>query len=326
MSDIASEAVRCRGIIRSLLQFSRREKPRLARVDLSQIVDQVVRLRQYELGTRNVEVVRRFDPTGPVLSADPQKLQQVVLNLLNNAREALDEVTRPGRIEIRTRAESEMVVLEVLDNGSGIRDVERLFEPFYTTKEVGRGTGLGLAVCYGIVTEHGGEIHGENLEEGACFRVTLPRGRPETIEKSAPGLALAAPLAGFKALIVDDETVLLALQRSLLLQLGIESTGVTSGESAIRHLEENEVDLVISDVRMPGTIDGLALRDWVRSNRPRLIDKFIFVSGDLVGADSGEFSTDLSTPVLQKPFKLDEYARVIHDILTGESSSTGEDT
>ena len=319
VADIATEAERCRRIVANLLQFARRGEPHLESVRLSDVVERAVQLRAYELGTQNVTLVRDYDRSGPVLAADPHKLQQVALNLLNNARDAVKDVARPGRIEVVTRRKGDTVMLEVRDNGPGIQAIERIFEPFYTTKEVGKGTGLGLAVCYGIVQEHGGEIRAENLAAGACFRVTLPRGEPERLQ---PVTAVATPPPAAashairRALVVDDEKLLVNLQVSFLSQLGIEATGVYSGEKAIHYMEEHDVDLVISDVRMPGSVDGLALREWIRENRPALLGRFLLVSGDVAGFDSGEFSGATPDVVLQKPFRFNEYARVVRQLFT----------
>jgi CheY-like chemotaxis protein len=153
--------------------------------------------------------------------------------------------------------------------------------------------------------------------------VTLPRGQPERLTPVAELEASPAATlhAGRRALVVDDENLLVKLQVSFLSQLGIEATGVFSGENAIRYMEEHDVDMVISDVRMPGPVDGLGLREWIRANRPALLGRFLLVSGDVAGFDSGEFSGSTPDLVLQKPFRFDEYARVIRQALASGTPS-----
>src|SRR5260221_1526118 len=139
MENLHAQGDRCRKIVANLLQFARQEPPRLEAVKLNRVVEQALQLREYELGTRNIEVIREFDPDDPILCADPNKIVQIVLHLLNNSHDAIREAARPGQIWIRTSSDNGQVRLEFLDNGTGLRDPERVFDPFYTTKEVGQG-------------------------------------------------------------------------------------------------------------------------------------------------------------------------------------------
>ena len=318
VEEIVAEADRCRRIVANLLQFARRSEPRLVPVGLNDVVEQMLRLREYDLDTRNVRLVRSYDESEPAILADAGKLQQVVLNLVGNARDALVESGREGRIEVATRVEGDRVVLSVSDDGTGMKEPSRVFEPFYTTKEVGKGTGLGLSVCYGIVHEHGGTITGENRPEGgARFVVTLPRAAAAADEKAAPAAEPPVSRLPRRALVVDDEKPLLSLQISYLGSLGVSAEGVASGEEAVRYLESNSVDLVVSDVRMPGRIDGVALYDWVGAHRPELKSRFLLVSGDIVGVDERDLMRHRGVPCLQKPFRFGEYSRAVRQVLGG---------
>lgn len=328
LEEADAQVERCRKIVANLLQFARQQEPQMEAVDVNGMIDQVLSLRKYELGTRNITLVREFDPSNPVVSADRSKMQQVILNLLNNAHDAIRGEDRAGTIWIRTRATGATVVIEFLDDGPGFRDPAKAFDPFYTTKDVGQGTGLGLSVCYGIVEEHGGEILAGNWEKGARVAMTLPVGDPAALKKaeqpvrgSSEAFADEPALKpGLRALVVDDEEMLVRLQVSFLSKLGIEATGVATGAEGIRHLEAHEVDLIISDVRMPGAVDGVQLYEWVRTNRPWLARRFLFASGDLVGLNLGDFFQQ--TPVLrvEKPFRFAEYADVVRQVLaSGET-------
>jgi signal transduction histidine kinase len=320
MTDLHSQGDRCRKIVANLLQFSRQVKPSLEIVQINDLLDAALSLRAYELGTRNIEVVRDFDPANPMLLADPDKIKQIALNLINNAADAVVSRTEDGKLWIRTWRQDGKVFFDISDNGHGILDPERVFDPFYTTKEVGQGTGLGLSVCYGIVEEHGGEIRAENWEQGARFTVELPTGDISAAQTNREFDPPAKSLISRSALVVDDEETLLELQGSFLLDLGIESHGVGSGEAAIRFLESQEVDVIISDVRMPGSIDGLKLYDWVSRNKPELVDRFIFVSGDMIGMNVGEFFEKSSVARIQKPFTFDDYSQLVFSVLADKRS------
>jgi len=136
-----------------------------------------------------VDVVEQFDPDLPTVVGDSHQLQQVFLNILNNAYDAVRETGRPARISITTESNSGFVEVAFRDNGYGISYPDRIFDPFFTTKEVGKGTGLGLSICYGIVREHGGEIlcHNNENAEGATFVVRLPRTAEEALLGTAAG-------------------------------------------------------------------------------------------------------------------------------------------
>jgi signal transduction histidine kinase len=316
METLHTQGDRCRKIVANLLQFARQETPHFEAVRLNEIVEQALQFREYELRTRNIELIREFDPANPIFCADPNKIVQVVLNLLNNAHDAIREEGGSGRIWIRTSSDDLQVRLEFLDNGTGLRQPEQVFDPFYTTKEVGQGTGLGLSVCYGIVTEHQGSIRAENWEQGAHFTILLPKGNASVLTQSPEKERnMEKAHQKFKALVVDDEETLVTMQTSFLADLGVEAAGVHSGAEAILYLQSNQVDLVISDVRMPGTVDGIQLYEWVERNRPNLLTKFLFVSGDMIGINVSDFFLKSTAARIQKPFIWDDYSSLVQQML-----------
>lgn len=316
MENLHEQGDRCRRIVANLLQFARQEPPSLEAIRLNDVVEQALQLREYELKTRNIELIREFDPANTVFCADPNKIVQVVLNLLNNAHDAIRESERAGTIWVRTATQAGQVRLEFSDNGTGLREPERVFDPFYTTKEVGQGTGLGLSVCYGIVEEHFGSIRAENWEQGARFTILLPVGqatalRQAKIQREEP----MQPPHKFVALVVDDEKPLVGMQTAFLADMGVEAAGVCSGAEAIDYLLSHQVDLVISDVRMPGAVDGIKLYEWVGLNRPNLLKRFLFVSGDMIGMNDGDFFLKSTALRIQKPFVWDDYTRLVQQML-----------
>ncbi|HWC76621.1 MAG TPA: hybrid sensor histidine kinase/response regulator, partial [Blastocatellia bacterium] len=315
LEDLHFQADRCRKIVANLLQFSRGLTPHLEVVCINDVVEQVLQLREYEMNTRNISLVREYDSANPYLCADMNKIQQVVLNLLNNAFDAIQEAGRPGEIRVRTTSSNGAVTLEFIDNGAGILEPERVFEPFYTTKEAGRGSGLGLSVCYGIVEEHSGEISAQNLSEGARFVVTLPIGDLNAAVRGQETSEEVRFFRDYSALVVDDEEQFLRLQTAYLASLGMKTTGAHSGEEAVGCIEAGSFDIVIADVRMPGSMDGLQLYDWCLARRPDLAKRFLFVSGDLIALNTGQLFSDRSVARIQKPFKFEEYARAIRGVL-----------
>jgi PAS domain S-box-containing protein len=173
---ILEQAQRTKQIVQNLLSFARQMPPQRRPVQLNTILSRTVQLRAYDLHSRGAEVVEQFDPELPEAIGDAHQLQQVFLNILNNAYDAVRDTGRPARIEIRTANLGNFVEVSFRDNGYGISFPERIFDPFFTTKEIGKGTGLGLSICYGIVREHGGEIlcHNNTDGDGATFVVRLP--------------------------------------------------------------------------------------------------------------------------------------------------------
>jgi PAS domain S-box-containing protein len=173
---ILQEAQRTKQIVQNLLSFARQMPPQRNALQLNSILRRTIQLRSYDFNSHGVEVIEHIDEGLPDVVGDAQQLQQVFLNILNNAYDAVHEIGRPARIEIMTAKSSTAVEVSFRDNGEGISNPDRIFDPFFTTKEVGKGTGLGLSICYGIVKEHGGDIlcHNNSDGQGATFVVRLP--------------------------------------------------------------------------------------------------------------------------------------------------------
>ena len=173
---ILQEAQRTKQIVQNLLSFARQMPPQRKAVQLNVILRRTVQLRAYDFNSHGVEIVEHLDESLPHVVGDSHQLQQVFLNIMNNAYDAVRETGRAARIEIMTASLGTYVEVSFRDNGHGIAQPDRIFDPFFTTKEVGKGTGLGLSICYGIVREHGGEIlcHNNTGADGATFIVRLP--------------------------------------------------------------------------------------------------------------------------------------------------------
>jgi two-component system NtrC family sensor kinase len=173
---ILQEAQRTKQIVQNLLSFARQMPPQRNPVQLNLILRRTIQLRSYDFNSHGVEIIEHLDEVLPDVVGDAHQLQQVFLNILNNAYDAVHEVGRPAHIEIMTTKAGDAVEVSFRDNGYGISHPDRIFDPFFTTKEVGKGTGLGLSICYGIVKEHGGEIlcHNNTDGPGATFVLRFP--------------------------------------------------------------------------------------------------------------------------------------------------------
>jgi two-component system NtrC family sensor kinase len=173
---ILQEAQRTRVIVQNLLSFARQMPAQREPAQVNSILRQTMKLRAYDLENHGVELTEKYAAELPVVVGDPHQLQQVFLNILNNAYDAVQETRRTGKIEVQTVHRSDRIEIVFRDNGPGISQIDRIFDPFFTTKEVGKGTGLGLSICYGIIQAHGGEIIAKNNPDGdgSTFVVRLP--------------------------------------------------------------------------------------------------------------------------------------------------------
>ncbi len=186
---VLQEAERTKEIVQNLLHFARQTPARREPLDVHSVLRQVLQLRSYGSAGQDVEVIELFKPSVPRVFADAHQMQQVFLNILNNAYDAVNEAQCAGKIEIATSEVEGMIEITIRDNGIGISDAERIFEPFYTTKEAGKGTGLGLSICYGIVREHGGDISCAHNPDGmgSTFYVRLPAAEAAALDAVSEG-------------------------------------------------------------------------------------------------------------------------------------------
>jgi len=309
------QAQRTHRIVQNLLSFARQHKPERVAVQLNRVLEDTLLLREYELRLNNIEIHRDFDPALPLLHGDPHQLQQVFLNILNNAVDAILEAGKHGEIRVRSWGENGRVLAEITDSGPGVAEAARVFDPFYTTKPVGKGTGLGLSICYGLVKEHGGHIGVRNAEpRGAAFCVSLPAASAEVQERGdAPGSLPMATAA--RILLVDDEETVLDLEQEVLRGRCLWARPVRSGREAIAFLEQQDVDLVVTDLKMPGDVSGEALYQWIAAHRPALAARVIFTMSDSGEKQVAALLARTGCPHLQKPFHLQHFLETVQHAL-----------
>jgi two-component system cell cycle sensor histidine kinase/response regulator CckA len=311
LTTIRDQARRSRAIVRDLLSSARggpvRRQPTCVR-DLLQRTARGLAPQVEELGGE-LEVI--LDDALPELLMDPTAIAQVITNLVVNAAQAAQSAHGGGRVRLRGLARPTHVAIVVEDNGDGIAGdaAARLFEPFFTTKPPGVGTGLGLAVSRGIVEVHHGTLMAENIAGGgARFTVTLPA-PPHAKSGDAVATATATTAGADRArrvLIIDDEpSIRMALRRFFTRRHWlVDEAG--DGGAALRALlapDAPDYTLIVSDLKMPG-LSGIALHDRLVSERPGIVDRMIFSTGDVASPDAHAFLDRVKAPVLQKPFEL----------------------
>ncbi len=314
---VYDEATRIGRITSNLLAFARAGGRQRALVDMNDIVRRTFALRSYYLSTLNITVSLDLDPEEPKIWADASELQQMILNLLINAEQALVTVAGPRTITVLTRADEREVRLEVADSGPGIPPEvrDRIFDPFFTTKPEGVGTGLGLSICYGIAREHGGRIWVESeLGRGARFGVVLPREQRHEARGVPEVVAPQAQTAGeLTVLVVDDEPALRTALLRFLRRRGMQADGVADGAEALRVLRERRFDVIISDVLMPG-MGGREFLEQLRRDWPDLVPRLVFSTGAAYVPDTAQLFEESGVPTVTKPFNFTLLEQLIREV------------
>jgi signal transduction histidine kinase/CheY-like chemotaxis protein len=324
LDTILSESQRAARIVRNLLTFARKRQTTRAMVDVNQVVRETLALRAYEQHVSNVTIIDALAAGLPQVFADGHQVQQVLLNLIINAEQAMLSVNGRGVLVVRTWHDpaQEAVVLEINDDGPGIPDdlQPKIFDPFFTTKDVGQGTGLGLTVAYAIIQEHAGRIRLESrLGRGASFFVELPVGGashlPDVLTTRTATTLEELPRGG-TVLIVEDEMALAAAVTDALQDAGYVVTHAADGEDALALVTRQPFDLVICDLKMP-RLDGQAFYASLVQAVPALASRVIFVTGDVAGTQAERFLEGSGCRWLEKPFRLADLLKAVREGLSG---------
>jgi PAS domain S-box-containing protein len=315
VDKLYKQAQRTHHIVQNLLSFARQHKPERAPVQLNQILEDTLVLREYDMKLNNIVLRREFDPTLPLTGGDFHQLQQVFLNILNNAVDAIQEKGGPGEIWLHTEAVGNRLRVELTDSGPGVQNPHRIFDPFYTTKPVGKGTGLGLSICYGIVKEHGGEIQVRNSPpRGATFTITLPLLVVPSVPPTADA-SRATYAASGKVLLVDDQETVLQLEEEILVARGSAVRLARNEHEAIDILKHDSVDAVVASVKLPGETSPAGLYRWIESNRSDLCARIVFTTSNTSEDQIPEAVRQSGCQILTKPFQIDEFCRAVQSVL-----------
>ena len=339
--QIYQEAERASAILRQLLLSARDSRPERRRVALNQVVSRTLELQRFNPAADNIRVELDLEPVLPFVHGDAGQLQQVLMNLIGNARQAIEEQGTGGTIRVKTeRIAEKRVLLEVSDDGPGIPPgiQARIFDPFFTTKPAGVGTGLGLAIVLGIVREHGGKLHlASNLGQGTVFSVELPamaaeamplpaRGgarpaRPrlealpaaELLETPHAGAALST-WAGTRVLVLEDEPTVAGLIADVLEDEGLRVDVLLDAREALKRAAHETYALVICDMKMP-ELDGEHFYQALVAAKNPLCARFLFVTGDVLAAHTRHFLDRNHLPHVAKPFRVEELTEKIRGVL-----------
>jgi two-component system NtrC family sensor kinase len=338
LNTILDEGKRAGRIVRSLLTFARRQEPEKKMLDINTILEETMTLIAYQLRVSGVKVEKDFDPDLPKTAADPYQMQQVCVNIINNAQQAMHEANGGGTLTVRTAPvlrpggdarnsslnlqeipDSTLegwIRIEFSDDGPGIPPelLARIFDPFFTTKSAGKGTGLGLSVCHGIMRDHDGHIWAESAPgHGALFVLELPVRSARKSESRRAGSDRLPELPPGEVLVVDDEENTLHLMSELLAQHDQHVETACDGEEVKAKIASGHYDLILSDVRMPG-FGGDTLYAYLKERRPELVNRLIFITGDTASAQTRAFLRQAGRPVVEKPFEVAELLRVMRNV------------
>ncbi|MCC6717629.1 MAG: PAS domain S-box protein [Acetobacteraceae bacterium] len=315
---IQAAAERCGRIVRSFLALARQNRSQVKPMSVSMAVQTALELLAYSLRGSGVTVERDIPDDLPDIPCDHDQFNQVLSNLLVNARQVLEARPQPRLVRVSAMLEGDFVRIAVADNGPGVPAALRgqIFDPFFTTKPAGIGMGIGLAVSRGIVEVHGGTL---TLEEsawgGACFVIRLPRrGNVDVVATQA--VAAPAAFGRLPALVLDDEGEIAALLADMLDRQGYDCDVVDNGEAALKYLAERDYELILCDLRMPG-VDGAAVYEWLHTHRPHLCRRLGFVTGDTLGSASEAVVRHSGRPVLEKPFVPAALRQLVAEIRAG---------
>ncbi len=324
MQSILRQAQRAAKLLRGLLRFVRAGEKRAAAVNLNDVVRSAIDLVSYRFTIDEISIEGRLDPALPTIVGDANRLEQVVVNLLSNAIDALRLIKPPRRLTVDSFVDARLgrVCVTVTDNGPGVgaEVAQRLFRPFASTKGL-RGTGLGLYISRQLVREAEGELelapHGER---GARFLVWLPY-TPETVPEASPSAVSVPPaaaqttLAGIRVLVVDDEELIRRPMLRFLTKRGGDVREAGDGLLALETIRGGfEPHVILADLRMPH-MDGATFYERLVEERPALAERVVFLSGDITQLAGRGLADIPRDRVLVKPVELAELERRIVDFV-----------
>jgi PAS domain S-box-containing protein len=310
VGKLFKQAQRTHRVVQNLLSFARQRTPQRDEVDVRKVLDETLTLRDYDLKTNNIHVECEAPSDQQMVIADPHQIEQVFLNIINNAVDAILETGRNGKLRIRVYTQNGQVCTQFTDDGPGLKDPKRIFDPFYTTKSVGKGTGLGLSICYGIVKEHGGDITANNSPEGgAVIEVKLPAAVIAQLEPE-PVSSAARPHAGVvhgRVLLVEEEEAVLEFERDVLAGAGATVITAKTSQDVKTRLLSEAFEAVIMAGKMPGDWNAKESYGWLKENCPSMTDHVLFTfSNGVEQGDERGYLQQNSIPYLVKPFEVAE--------------------
>jgi PAS domain S-box-containing protein len=311
VGKLFKQAQRTHRVVQNLLSFARQRTPERDEVDLRNVLEETLALRDYDLKINNIAVERDLPSEPAKVIADSHQIEQVFLNIINNAVDAILETGRTGKLNIRVTMQNGHVCTSFSDDGAGIKDPKRIFDPFYTTKSVGKGTGLGLSICYGIVKEHGGDITAHNNSEGgATIEVRIPASSavtPVVEEAPIPIVRQHEAAISGRVLLVEEEEAVLEFERDVLMGAGADVVTAQSGADAKTRLQSEQFDALILNGNMADQWGAKESYPWTKQNCPSMEGHILYTFSAGVEPDDGRaFVQENSIPYLVRPFEVAE--------------------
>lgn len=324
VKKLFKQAQRTHRVVQNLLSFARQRKPQKQEIDLRKVLDETLTLREYDLKVSNITLERKIPDDLPPVVADPHQLEQVFLNIINNALDAMLENGSTGVLKVTAARKDNFVSVAFDDSGPGIKDTTRIFDPFYTTKSIGKGTGLGLSICYGIVKEHGGEILARNRHEGgATIEVRLPASEKPVVQEAPKSPRREALLEG-RVLLVEDEESVLEFERDVLVGSGAKVTTSINIDDTREKLRTTSFDVIVMNGRMPGGCSLAELYSWIGKNSPGLEKKLLLTFSSVTDAETRDFLQAQNLRSLAKPFEVADLISHVRSLLQKDHPATEE--
>ncbi|HEX6643722.1 MAG TPA: ATP-binding protein [Gemmatimonadales bacterium] len=306
LNVIREEAERASTIVRNLLGFARKQERQRRPAALGPLIESTMALLRNPLMASRVDSRIEIEPALPPISIDANQVQQVLVNLVTNAAQAIASTGSAGTVTVRARRFLDELLIDVVDDGPGMAPeiAAQVFDPFFTTKPPDEGTGLGISISQGIVREHGGRITLETAPgQGATFTIHLPLHEGAPAPEPAP--QVEPPATRLRVLVVDDEPHILHYMSATLAAWGHAVAVAEDGDEGLAAAASGEFDLVITDLRMP-RMSGREFFESVRARNPAMAERIFFSTGDTVRGDTLAFLEMLERPFLHKPFGLAE--------------------
>jgi len=324
---IYTQGRKAHDVIKNLVDFAGSALSFECPLSLNRVAEEIIKIRKYDIELSGHTVVFDFAPDLPQIMIDPHKIKQIILNIFNNAAQALERSGRQGEIRIRTAIHDRNVVVEISDTGAGIpREIQaRIFDPFFTTLDPGQGTGLGLSISQVMVADMGGRIEMETREgEGTLFRVSFPLVEPkaEKPRHELPHLMPDHVFEGPRILVVDDDDTVVAMMKEVLTVKGCTVDAASDGEEGLCKMLQSTYNVIFLDMKMP-RLDGRATIERLRREAPHILPSIVLCTGDTAEPKTQTFLhvTDLHT--LIKPFRIRELLSVVQSILDKAVSDGG---
>ena len=320
LKKINESALICRDIIQKFLAFSRKSEKKREYGKINPYIDSTLELKKHDFKIANIQLVRQFADNMPGTMADFSELKQVFLNIVNNAHQAMEEHSRSGILTVKSEYNDKMIRISFQNTGPGIlkENLQKIFEPLFTTKGIGKGTGLGLSVCYEIIKEHGGNIYVASEQGlGACFVIELPI-VDQPIQSLPPQHEDDQNTMSQNILVLDGEETDRDILKQMAVNLGHHVDMEGDAQRGQQKIRDGDYDIIISNLNMPG-LNAQQLHEYVGQVKPEKASRIVFIIGGMISDETKQFLARSGAPYIIKPFAIHDIQKVIHAAL--ETSS-----